>query len=334
MAEVLRLQKKPVRDIKRYLDAARGKLDAKADPQLAREIALADALVLVRDGKLEDARAAFASIDEGEGKLESSGDVRARFHVALALHALGKSADAKPLVEQILAAQPDHAGARALAAKLETTVATQDPLPPEEHHDAGVTVAPHPPGPGSAVAVVPPPTKDAGAPEVGPGPVVPAGDYNKLVQQANKLAESNCTEAMVLFQKALDQNPAGADALTGIGYCQLDRKQFSSAYSKFSAALAVDPRHEGALSGIAEMYQQQGRTDKAIEAWKAYQAVYPGSPKAQKQIDRLSGNAPGPTPPTPGSATAPTPAPTPPATPAAGSDGDVSACYTRACVAR
>ena len=315
MAEVLRLQKKPARDIKRYLDAARGKLDARSDPQLAREVALAEALVLARDGKLEDARSAFASIDQGDGKLETSGDVRARYHVALALLALDKPADAKPLVEQILAAQPEHAGARALAGKLSTTVASSDPLPPEDHRDAGVAV-----GPGSAVAVV---GKDAGVAagnDLGPGPAVPTGDYNKLVQQGNKLAESNCTEATKVFQRALDQNPAGADALTGIGYCQLDAKQFSSAYSKFSAALAVDPRNEGALSGIAEMYQQQGRKDKAVEAWKAYQAIYPGSPKAQKQIDRLNGAAPPPPPPETPPVT-PTPTPTPTPAPEAGSDG-------------
>jgi predicted Zn finger-like uncharacterized protein len=315
MAEVLRLQKKPARDIKRYLDAARGKLDVKADPQLAREIALADALDLARDGKLDDARTAFSSIDQGEGKLETSGDVRARFHIALVLQAQGKAADAKPLVDQILAAQPEHAGARALSDRLGTTVATADPLPPEdhgsEHKDAGVAPAVKPDA--ATVAAVKPDA--ATAPKNNgndnPPPPTGGGDYAHLVAQANKIAESNCAAAIKLYQQALDGNPAGTDALAGIGYCQLDAKQFSSAYSKFSAALAVDPHNESALAGIAEMYQQQGKKDRAIEAWKNYQAVFPGSAKAQKQLDRLGANAEQPAPtPTP-APEAPAPAPTP-----------------------
>src|SRR5439155_24198532 len=88
MAEVLRLQGKPERDIKRYLDTAR----ARGDKRWERDLALADAMVLQRDGKLDDARAAFAAIDQGDGKLESSGDVRARFHLALVLASQAKPA--------------------------------------------------------------------------------------------------------------------------------------------------------------------------------------------------------------------------------------------------
>jgi Tfp pilus assembly protein PilF len=126
MAEVLRLQGKP-RDSKRYLDTARAKPDV-----WARDLALADAMLLVHDGKLDDAKAAFAAIDQGDGRMETSGDVRARLHLALALAAQGKAADAKPLVETILTSRPEHLAAKALAAKLETMVARTDPLPPED----------------------------------------------------------------------------------------------------------------------------------------------------------------------------------------------------------
>ncbi|HEY0194316.1 MAG TPA: zinc-ribbon domain-containing protein, partial [Kofleriaceae bacterium] len=128
MAEVLRLQGKPAREAKRYLDTARGN----ADKDWARELALAEALQQVHDGKLDDAKAGFTAIDQGDGKLEASGDVRARFHLALVLAAQAKPADARPLADSIIAAQPEHAGAKALLARLETHVETSDPLPPEE----------------------------------------------------------------------------------------------------------------------------------------------------------------------------------------------------------
>jgi hypothetical protein len=125
---------------------------------------------------------------------------------------------------------------------------------------------------------------------------------------------------MDLFAKALEQKPNGVEALTGMGYCHIDAKQFASAFSKFRAALAVSSRYEPALWGVGEAYQQQGRKEQAIESFKAYLEVYPGSPKAQKALDRLGAGAGGGTPPDPspgtgGGSSTPEPAPTPTPTP-------------------
>ena len=337
MAEVLRLQGKPARDIKRYLDTAR----TRPDKAWAIDLALADAMVLARDGKLEDARAAFAAIDQGDGKLETSGDVRARFHLALALAGQSKAAEARPLVDAILAAQPEHTGARALVARLETLVTRTDPLPPEDHteHPGGAGTVKNPAGaPGTA-----PGTARTPAPGPRPGPAVPAPgaevggtggagggeSYERLLQRANAIADSNCGKAMDLYAKALELKPNSVDALVGLGYCQIDAKQFSSAFSKFRAALAVSPRHEAALRGIAETYQQQGRKEQAIEAYRRYLEVYPDSAVAKKQLERLGADAqaPAPSPSPPGSGAppehppAPAAAPAPPPAPATDSTG-------------
>jgi tetratricopeptide (TPR) repeat protein len=314
MAEVLRLQGKPARDSKRYLDTAH----AKADKDWARDLALADGLGLVHDGKLDDARAAFAAIDQGDGKLETSGDVRARFHLALVLAAQNKPADARPLVDAILAAQPEHAGAKALAAKLETQVAKGDPLPPEDGGDK-------PPGP----------VRPAGTGRVNPAGTESGGggdSYDHLLKRANEIADTSCAKAMELYAKALEQKPNGVEALVGMGYCHIDAKQFASAFSKFRTALMVSSRYEPALRGIAEAYQQQGRKEQAIEAYKAYLEVYPDSSAAKKQLERLGGDTASP-PPGAGSGpaappatppTAPPPAAPTPATPEAPAQGSGS----------
>ena len=179
------------------------------------------------------------------------------------------------------------------ALELETKVTNTDPLPPED---------PKPNG-GSAT-VKPPPDPGAGG-----------GSYDQLLQRANKMAETSCGKAMEIYAKALEQKPNGVEALTGQGYCHIHAKQFASAFSKFRSALAISSRYEPALWGVAEAYQQQGRREQALEAYKKYLEVYPGTAKAQKQIDRLQGAGTPPTP-TPGSdSTTPTPTPTPPPTP-------------------
>jgi tetratricopeptide (TPR) repeat protein len=288
MAHVLRLQGKSIKDMQRYLDAAK----PKAGAEWSRDLSLAEALVHARDGKLDDARKALEAIDSGPNKLETSNDVRARFHLALIALAQNRAADSKAAVDQILAAQPEHAGAKALAAKLETKTSATDPLPPEEPKDPGK-------GSSSNTGVKPPTGSD----------VSTTGNYDQLLARANKLAETSCGKAMELFTKALEQKPNGVEALSGQGYCHIDAKQFASAFSKFRSALAISPRYEPALWGVAEAYQQQGRKEQALESYKAYLEAYPGSAKAQKQIERLQGSAPTPT---PGSGSAPTPTPTTP----------------------
>jgi tetratricopeptide (TPR) repeat protein len=132
---------------------------------------------------------------------------------------------------------------------------------------------------------------------------------------------------MELYAKALEQKPNGVEALTGLGYCHIDAKQFSSAFSNFRAALAVSPRYEAALRGVAETYQQMGRKEQAIEAYKAYLEAYPNSAAARRQLERLGGDtgAPAPAPPPPDSGSAPpapapaAPPPPPPSEPGAGS---------------
>jgi len=316
-AHVLRLQGKPAKDVKRYLDAARGKAPAAG---WLRDIALAEALLAARDGKLDDAKALFARVDSGDDKLEVSNDVRARLHLALVALAQNKPADAKPLVDQVLAAQPEHLAAKALAAKLDTLVAKTDPLPPEDPKTgsgsgSGSAVAA---GSGSGSATKPP---DGGNEPTG------GNDYDGLVKRANSYAEStNCGKANELFAKALEIKPNGVEALTGQGYCALDSNNFSTAHRKFSTALATSSRYEPALAGIAETYMRQGLKTEAIAAWRRYLDAYPGSQKAQKQLDRLGAGA---TTPAPGSNAGsgsdatppPPPPPQPPPQPPAQPDG-------------
>jgi tetratricopeptide (TPR) repeat protein len=259
MADVLRLQGKPAPAVKRYITTAKSK--AASDKTAAASVALSEAQLAIRDGKLADATTALSSAEP------PADDMRIKLALALIAYAQAKAADAKAQVDQILATQPDHDAALAMYKKLETSVSGSDPLPPEE-------------GSGGKTGGTTPNTTGGGG---GGG-----GDsYDALLAKANKLAESNCTSAMPLYEKALQQKSNGVEALTGAGYCHLDRKEFSSAFSKFRAALLVSPRYEPALGGIAETYGRQGNKPAAIEAWNKYLEVFPGSAKAKKQLELL-----------------------------------------------
>jgi predicted Zn finger-like uncharacterized protein len=271
MADVMRMQGKAAPAVKRYIDGARGK--AGGDAELLASVALSDALLAMRDGNLPVADKALAAVNAPD-------DMRVKLARAQIAHAQNKQADAKALVDQVIATQPDNDVALALYRKLETVVAKDDPLPPED---------------GSASTKPPtnPPTNPPNTGGGGGGGGGGGNDYDSVLAKANKLAETSCAKAMDLYSKALEQKPNGVEALTGMGYCHLDAKQFSSAFSKFRAALFVSSRYEPALGGVAETYQRQGNKEAAIEAWRKYLELYPASAKAKKQLEILGASPDG-----------------------------------------
>src|SRR5262249_30709022 len=84
------------------------------------------------------------------------------------------------------------------------------------------------------------------------------------------------------FERALDARPGGVEALTGIGYCYLDRKQYSQALSNFRAALGISSRYSEALIGMAEAYRYQGLSKEAVAYYRRYLEQSPNGPKAAR----------------------------------------------------
>ncbi|MEO8704180.1 MAG: tetratricopeptide repeat protein [Kofleriaceae bacterium] len=116
--------------------------------------------------------------------------------------------------------------------------------------------------------------------------------YDQLLSKANSTADTNCGAAETWFAKALAKKPNGLEALVGSGMCYVEAKKFASAHSRFRSALAVNPRYEGALWGVAEAYRLQGKTDDAISAYRQYLDAYPSSYRGKAALDKLGAKAP------------------------------------------
>lgn len=62
---------------------------------------------------------------------------------------------------------------------------------------------------------------------------------------------------------------------------------YPKAMSDCARVLALEPRHLGALSGIAGILQETGNDRRALEAWEAYLVRYPADREAQQQTIEL-----------------------------------------------
>jgi|GEM_PF-5994639 len=279
MGEYLRVDGAPAAEVERYLRRAAD--HAAGDPDTAYALGA----LSFRDGKSEEARQRLEQANTLAQGQSHELHVAASYLLAKMAVSSGRRADAQKLVDGILKQSPQHDRARALLAGLPAAVAPTA-TPDLGTHVAGVI----PPAPGT----LPPAPGTAPATPSGALPGTPpsaGGDYAKLVTQADKLIENGRTDqARKLYDKALAANPSGLEAITGIGYCDLDRERYMAAIDHFKQALGISSEYGEALIGLAEAYKVQGNKAQAVEFYKRYLKSSPGGEKAamaQKNVKEL-----------------------------------------------
>lgn len=153
------------------------------------------------------------------------------------------------------------------------------------------TLAPAPPPTQTATPTVPDPASGAGParPQASAGAI--PRDYDRLVAEGDRLQnEGRTAAAEERFRAALTARPAGAEALTGMGYVELDRRNYASALSRFRQALAANGSYSDAYIGMGEAYASQSRYEQALEAYQRYLSVNPSGSRAsmaRRQIESL-----------------------------------------------
>ena len=234
---------------------------------------------LARDGKLDDATAAFAAIDSGDGKLETVGR-RPR-----AVPPRARARRAEQARRRQAAGRRDPRGAararrRQGARGAGSRPRSRRPIRCRPRSTDGRSTA----GPTEAGAG----TGRAPSRRSTNGRRRRVATTTSCSRRRTRSPRATARKAMELYAKALEQKPNGVEALTGMGYCHIDAKQFSSAFSKFRAALAVSPRYEPALCGHRRGVPAagpQGAGDRGVQG--VPRGVSRTAPKAKKALERL-----------------------------------------------
>jgi predicted Zn finger-like uncharacterized protein len=278
MAEFLRVDGAPLAEAERYLKRALDKRPGDAESTYAM------GALLFREGRLDEARSKIEQANTLHLGATQKPLFRALYLLGKIDAQTGKKDDARRELSQLTSLNPQHERGRILLASLDAAPApTPAPV-------AVAAVAPTPPP--AAVAATPTATKK------GDDEALAGGDYNKLVAQADRLSENGKSEqARKLYERALSQNPKGVEALTGLGYCDLDGERFMSALDHFKQALGAVPEYGEALLGLAEAYKMRSDKVHAVEFYRRYLKSQPGGPKAamaQKNLRDLEAHMPPP----------------------------------------
>lgn len=236
--------------------------------------------------KVDDPETAYVSImldlDRGaptaelvrrlDGLLQQQTLIRAMYRKARFLAVEGDLAAAKEEIARILELNSEHDRAktllemirskRAVALRLEN----QPPAAAENQSEEGKQEIERAASP-----------KEADA----PSPAEPTGGIEALLKQAARNQSRGRTQnAVKIYNKVLERDPANQAALSGLAYCFLDQGSSGRAIALFRRLLQNNPGYGPALIGLGTTFKAQGQKQLALKYFKQYIDTQPSGPQA------------------------------------------------------
>ena len=103
------------------------------------------------------------------------------------------------------------------------------------------------------------------------------------------LADSDTAKAIEHFTALVDHAPDFAEGYNARATAFFQRGQYGPALDDIQRTLALNPRHFGALSGLALILEEIGRPEDALEAWREVEKLNPQREGLTDAMSRLAG---------------------------------------------
>ncbi|MDZ7905582.1 MAG: tetratricopeptide repeat protein [Cypionkella sp.] len=115
-----------------------------------------------------------------------------------------------------------------------------------------------------------------------------------LLERGRKaMAAGDAALAVAHLTALVDHAPDFAEGWNARATAYYQLGEFGPSVADIAKTLTLNPRHFGALSGLGSIFESLGAPDKALEAYKAAQAVNPFATGVDEAIDRLTTDAQG-----------------------------------------
>ncbi|MDQ0558799.1 tetratricopeptide (TPR) repeat protein [Rhizobium mesoamericanum] len=112
---------------------------------------------------------------------------------------------------------------------------------------------------------------------------------NLLMQWADKAIQEKRTAAALDFlDQAIALRPDYAESWNRRATLNYANDNYRKSMSDIEHVLDLEPRHFGALSGMAAILTETGNDQLALKAWERFLEIYPANRSAQEQMNTLS----------------------------------------------
>ncbi len=110
-----------------------------------------------------------------------------------------------------------------------------------------------------------------------------------MMQWAQKATEDQKFDvALDFLDQVVTLKPDYAEGWNRRATVHFLMKNYGKSMADIDRTLALEPRHFGALSGLAQIMAETGHKQSALEAWQKVLAIYPMMRSAQNQVSTLS----------------------------------------------
>lgn len=118
---------------------------------------------------------------------------------------------------------------------------------------------------------------------------------NLLMQWASKAVETNKQAAALdILDQVISLSPLYVEGWNQRATLHYQMGNYRKSMSDINRVLALEPRHFGALAGMAAILTSSGQDELALRAWEQFLDIYPSDRKAQEQLgeleEKLAGN--------------------------------------------
>ncbi|MFD1328165.1 tetratricopeptide repeat protein [Mycoplana ramosa] len=112
---------------------------------------------------------------------------------------------------------------------------------------------------------------------------------NFLMQQADKaMTEDKDPAALDYLDEVIQLAPGYVEGWNQRATLNYKLGNYRKSMSDINRVLAIEPRHFGAIAGMAMILTSYGRDELALEAWQRFLDVYPSERRAQKALGEIA----------------------------------------------
>ncbi len=112
---------------------------------------------------------------------------------------------------------------------------------------------------------------------------------NLLIQWADKtMTDDKNAAALDFLDEAIRLRPDYVEGWNRRATLHFKMGNYRKSMSDINQVLKIEPRHFGALAGMAAILSQSGRDELAMKAWERFLDIYPTERQAQKEMGDLA----------------------------------------------